>query len=60
MTLQLGQVCPIINLLKGSEFIRKIEKLAKTTGAKVRSHPNAAKVAMELCLMVIDLPSSAT
>jgi mRNA interferase HicA len=34
--LQTGQKCPILELLKGSEFVRKIKRLGKRREVSVR------------------------
>ena len=38
-----GQKCPIIELLKGSAFLQKIEDLGKRTGTKVTFSPQRGK-----------------
>ncbi len=38
-----GQKCPILVSVKGSEFIRKVEKLAKATGRPVEFKPQRGK-----------------
>jgi mRNA interferase HicA len=41
--LHFGQDCPILSLLKGSEFIRKVKKLAKKTGKTVTHNSERGK-----------------
>lgn len=38
-----GQKCPILNLVKGSEFIRKVEKLGRETKVEVSFVPQRGK-----------------
>ena len=42
-SLTIGQLCPIVGIMKGSEFIRKVKKLAKERGVKARVEQKRGK-----------------
>ena len=43
MELTLGQKCPILDLLKGTEFVRKVQDIAKAKGVRAEFRAERGK-----------------
>jgi mRNA interferase HicA len=41
--LHVGQICPILLLVKGAEFVRRVRKLGRRRGVTVEFHPERGK-----------------